>query len=53
MQWYPLLEAATRRSFRASAMTELGIHLFSFPPWKADGGVIGAALYALDQLEQD
>ena len=53
MQWYPLLEAATRRSFRASAMTELEDTPILVSPLEGRGGVIGAALYALDQLEQD
>lgn len=50
MQWYPLLEAAARRGFRASAMTELQDTPIVISPLAGEGGVIGAALYALDQL---
>lgn len=52
MQWYPLLEETTRRSFQASAMTELQDTPIVTSPIGGAGGVIGAALYALDQVER-
>ncbi|HPT82973.1 MAG TPA: ROK family protein [Limnochordia bacterium] len=52
MQWYPLLEEATLRSFRSSAMTELRDIPILLSPLAGDGGVLGAGLYALDQLEK-
>lgn len=53
MQWYPLLEDTIRSSFNRNAMTELQSTPIVPSPLEGRGGVIGAALYALDQLEQN
>lgn len=52
MEWYPLLEETLLSSFRSSAMNELRDVPILQSPLEGRGGVIGAALYALDELRK-
>lgn len=52
LEWYPLLEETLLSSFRSSAMNELRDVPILQSPLEGRGGVIGAALYALDELRK-
>lgn len=50
LEWYPLLEPSVQASFQASAMNGLKDTPIVRSQLGGEGGVIGAALYAWDQL---
>lgn len=50
LEWYPFLESSVQASFRATAMNGLQDTPIKRSQLGGEGGIIGAALYAWDQL---